>query len=213
MRLELEDSVQKRAWVLKLWDARSQKACKELVKREDFHEARFYLADGVYCVSGENPATDSNRWLRIQNNKGEWCQRRDIAHLLSSNNLNVQRPHGTNEAIEYTAHTCYECKETFVLPKGTEPPDRLLVDWEGEDNPIYEPFCEGCAAEREWHRANHYHVCEYCEEGLRLIEQPRGANCHLCQMIMNPADVKDWSELTCYSCSVKRNHSEDERCL
>lgn len=82
MRLELEDSVLKRAWVLKLWDARSRKTCKELVEREDFHEATFYLGDGIYCVSGENPATDPNRWLRIQNNKGEWCKRRDIAHLL-----------------------------------------------------------------------------------------------------------------------------------
>ena len=82
MRLELEDSVLKRAWVLKLWDGKSRKACKELVEREDFHEATFYLADGIYSVSGENPGTDPNRWLRIQNNRGEWCKYRDVAHLL-----------------------------------------------------------------------------------------------------------------------------------
>jgi hypothetical protein len=82
MRLELEDSVLKRAWVLRFWDAKHRKACNELVEREHFHEPTFYLTDGVYCVSGENPAADPNRWLRIQNNKGEWCNYRDVVHLL-----------------------------------------------------------------------------------------------------------------------------------
>lgn len=209
MKLELEDSVLKRAWVLKLWDAKSRKACQELVEREDFHEPKFYLGDGIYSVSGENPATDPNRWLRIHNSKGEWCNYRDIAHLLSANNPKVQRARSGKSAIEYTLHTCYECKETFVSPKGAEP-YRVLVDWEEEDKPIYEPFCESCAEEREWSRANHYHECSYCEKLLRWIEQPRGANCHLCQMLMNPTVVEDWSELTCSSCSNKSNHSEDE---
>ena len=213
MRLDLEDSVLKRAWVLKRWDAKFRKPCWELMEREDFHEATFYLADGVYCVSGENPATDPKRWLRIQNNKGQWCTYRNIAHLLRATSNEVKGTSGTEKAsqyTEYTLHTCFECKETFVSPEGTEP-YKDLVDWEEEDNPIYEPFCENCAEEREWRRANHDHVCGYCEKVLRLIEQPRGANCHLCQMMMNPADVKDWSELTCYSCTEnKSNHSIDE---
>jgi len=209
MKLQLNDTFKKRAWVLKLWDARSRKACKELVEREDFHEATFYLADGIYCVSGENPATDPNRWLKIQNNKGEWCTYRNIAHLLPADNPNVRRPRGGKEAIKYTLHTCYECKEFLVSSKGTEP-YRDLVDWEEEDKPIYEPFCESCAEEREWRRANHHHECGYCGEVVRFIEQPRGANCRLCQMLMNPIAMEDGYELTCSSCSNKSNRSEDE---
>jgi hypothetical protein len=212
MRLDLEDSVLKRAWVLKLWDAKTRKACKELVEREDFHEPTFYLADGIYAVSGKNPATDPNRWLRIQNNKGEWCKRRDIPQLVPAASGKVKGTSETEKASEYreyTLHICYRCDETFVSPDGTEP-YRDLVDWE-EDKPIYEQFCESCAEAREWNRANHYHYCSYCENVLRLVEQPRGAHCHLCQMMMNPSDVKDWSELTCHSCTEnKSNHTEDE---
>jgi hypothetical protein len=209
MRLELKDSVLKRAWVAKAWDARSHKACWEFVEREDFNKATFYLADGIYCVSGGNRARDPNRWLRIHNGKSEWCEYKDIAPLVSADTAKVRRSLAGKKVAEYTLRICCQCEEIFLSPKGTEP-YRILVDWEREEHPIYEPVCESCGKEREWHRANHYHECSYCQEVLRLIEQPRGANCHLCQMMINPADVKDWSELTCSSCSAKSDHSEDE---
>ena len=83
MRLELEDSALKRAWVAIAYDARSRKACWEFIEREDFHEPRFYLSrPGIYCVSGNDPARDRCRWLEIKDGKGNWRDYAEIVHLL-----------------------------------------------------------------------------------------------------------------------------------
>lgn len=84
MRLELEDSFEKRAWVAMAWDARTRKSCWDFVERDDFDEPTFYLTSpGVYCVSGENPAEDRCRWLEIKDGNGEWRDYAEIVHLLS----------------------------------------------------------------------------------------------------------------------------------
>jgi len=83
MKLELEDSVLKRAWVAMAYDASSHNACWEFIEREDFDEPIFYLTSpGVYCVSGNDPATDRCRWLKIKDGKGEWREYAEIAHLF-----------------------------------------------------------------------------------------------------------------------------------
>ena len=205
MRLELEDSVLKRAWVLKLWDAKTRKRCKELVEREEFHEATFYLGDGVYCVSGENPPTDPDRWLRIQNNKGEWCNYRDVARLLSADNANAQRAKVGSEVIECTLHKCYQCDGTFPAAAGTEPYCRV-IGW-AENKPILAPICPTCDETGELGNY-HEHFC-YCghefwaEGSISDCDECRGdfnrtfsCGCKLCREYCwwVEADVEDCYE-------------------
>jgi hypothetical protein len=83
MRLQLDDTFKKRAWVAMAYDARSRKACWEWVEREDFDDPTFYLSGpGIYCVSGDDPAKDRCRWLEIKDGRGQWRNYDDIAHFL-----------------------------------------------------------------------------------------------------------------------------------
>ncbi len=207
MKLELEDSVRKRAWVAKAWDARFRKPCWEFVKRKDFNDPTFYLLDsGIYCVSGEDPATDRNRWLAVHKGQGEWCRYKDIAHLVSVGNANPYRALGSAKMIFYTFHVCYRCEETFTLPDGTEP-YRDLVSWTEDYDPIYEPLCNDCAETREWEKARHSHKYNCGEEFW--VEGPRGRACDICRGYYDLTLDKSKVDCGCAACAGLESSAVD----